>query len=258
MDSISNITHEPEEIQSPISILENKEISPLFDHYDVQLIESEPVKFKKASLFTQNNILFWKNLKVLGNKRTLIWGHILVVFLTYLAMWSIDNLVVMSNQHQAENIPKAVTLPYLGKCTTKGCYSFAWGVLGENDAPWVNSTVDFLIDKGNLTSPEDTRFVFKDKNPIKFLSEPGNEMNGAQVMVLFCTDYMEVTPAAGQDPVKIPCNSNQLFGENYGYWILYNSTLTKQAMLSGTSTPSGINKVALATKRTIDEAIVNF
>ena len=156
------------------------------------------------------------------------------------------------------NIPEAVPLPYLGKCTTKGCYSFAWGVLGENDAPWVNSTVDFLIDKGNLTETEDTRFVFKDSNPIKFLTEPGKEMNGAQVMVLFCTDYMSVTPAAGQDPVKIPCNSNQLFGENYGYWILYNSTLTKQAMLSGTSTPSGLNEVALATKRTIDEAIVNF
>jgi hypothetical protein len=46
--------------------------------------------------------------------------------------------------------------------------------------------------------------------------------------------------------------------ENYGYYLLYNDTLTKQPLLSSPSSPKAMNEIALRTKYSIDNGIMNY
>lgn len=158
-------------------------------------------------------------------------------------------------------IPDTRNIDYLGKCVGEGCISLSWGVIGSEDRPWVNNTIQYLSQKGNMTIEDDFKFVYKSTDLLNFFLKTGNDIKGSQVAVLFCTDYFEVVlPNSTEAPHKVNCEHNTMAPniDNFIYWIFYNGTLTKTGMPSSTSSPAGINDISLSTKKSVDEAIYKY
>jgi len=141
------------------------------------------------------------------------------------------------------------------------CISIGYGIYGDETAPWVEHTINYIAQKTGLTVGTDIKEIYRGKNYTAFndyfVKNPGETLIG----LLFCTT--DQLPYNGSLP--LPANCQQFVDtqtwKSYKltpYLIVYNHSLISTDYQTNPQMPFPTYPTALQLKILVDNSIVDF
>jgi ABC-type Na+ transport system ATPase subunit NatA len=206
-------------------------------------------KYNKASFPVQVYILLKKNMAVCFRKWTFILAHILTLGLVCGVILAINGLTKYAYENEPSRIYPVENVNDLTKCDFHpSCKSFGYIVIGNRE-PWVNYTVDYIVNKTGFNPNTDVKLLYEGNNITQALTDIKTQNNNSfSTIVILCTSEFQI---ANQ---TISCT---LFGTKT-YWLLYNQTLVKQNFLDNMNAPLKLSMDAIRTARMVENALSNY
>jgi hypothetical protein len=202
--------------------------------------------------------LVQKNYLMIARNRKYLFFFLLspIAVIIYLFIYQQAFENVLSSSHQIDGpLSSYESIPH---CYGPDCITLGYAIIGESQPAWIEAVMKIIAERQNLVLHKDIQ-ILSASTASNFKNWIEKNENKTQVAVIFCTDNWDVEFEKGQPSQYIPCQftAKNTDKELVFYTIAYNMTIGyENPYFHDVLTPYPVNKVAMATKRAVDEAIL--
>ena len=209
-------------------------------------------------------LLLWKNMLIFSRNYVstlfVILSPLLICLLLLLFQY-ISSLVANENEVN----PPIFQSSLLPKCQGDGCTTLGYGIIGNNDAEWIEYVLEYVAKRNNLNKTHDFKLIYQGEDSTVYFDYLSQHPNQTMIGALFCTiesTTFNVTIRGHEYDFPFSCNNLQLLHRPYEllytYTIVYNKSFLPSTLFASQLISAPKDLRALALKLSIDNALISY